>query len=252
MASIKTRKYNCKDEELPVICGFANYSLTRDQADFFKYSSTYNENYRIAFEAKIAQVKELVAPHSEMALQKIITQCLYSSMNDLVDTTSRLTGYIEMAYETLRISTEDFGITGLRKALHQKDPEGVLRWLREVNANIITYNDVLAGKGLTEELSVLFTEGINSISDDLQARYQINSKRKIIIQANIGTFNGLYANLCGILSAGKILYQHTNSVKEKEYSFRQLMKSIRKASASPAEPTDEADLAIDKSAEIIN
>jgi len=42
MAQNHARNYNCKDEELPVICRFAAFSLKRDIADFTAFSPKFN------------------------------------------------------------------------------------------------------------------------------------------------------------------------------------------------------------------
>ena len=240
MATTKLRDYNCKDEELPVVCGFASFSVKRDLGDFVGYSPKFNPMYINEFDTQIMMVKDLVAPHSEVVQQKVITERLYASMNGLSDPSSRLAGYVEMVYETMRFSATDFGISALRKAIYAKDPEGVLNSLREVNANIITYGYILTPQGLTEPLIQRFTDASLSIAADVQQRYEINSNRRNIIQANIGTFNALYANLCDILNVGKILYQFTDAVKKKEYAFAQLMKSVRRVTPPVVSPVVEA------------
>ena len=236
MATKKLRDYNCKDEELPVIGKFVSFSFKRDQSDFQGYSPKFAMPFITSFDEKIEEVKELVAPHSEMVQQKVITERLYATMRGLSDPTSRLGGYVDMAFPELRLSLTDFGITALRKSLNTKDPESVMQSIREVLRNTSTYGEVLSTQGLTEDLVSRMADGYSSIESDVQERYEITSNRKNIIQANIGTFNDLYSILGEILYVGKILYQFTNAAKEKEYTFSQLMKSVRRTSTPLVPP----------------
>ncbi len=45
MKTNSNRSYGCKDEELPVICGYAAFSMKRDLADFTAYSPKFDEEY---------------------------------------------------------------------------------------------------------------------------------------------------------------------------------------------------------------
>src|SRR5665647_1380011 len=88
------RKYNCKDEELPVICKFSAFSLKRDHTDFITYSQKFGDPYVTGYEAKIGTVSELVEPKSETIALKAITDRLYNTVNGLIDPINKLTGYI--------------------------------------------------------------------------------------------------------------------------------------------------------------
>lgn len=111
MANNSPRKSNCKDEELPVICKFASFSLKRDLSDFSSYSPRFNEAYVGSFETRITEVTELVEPKSETVQLKTITERLYGNMDGLINPINRLTGYINLAHESLRVSPADFGLT---------------------------------------------------------------------------------------------------------------------------------------------
>ncbi|HEY5592416.1 MAG TPA: hypothetical protein VIK55_15545, partial [Paludibacter sp.] len=96
MATPFSRKYKCKDEELPRICYFAAFSFKRDLADFNAYSPLFDDKYYNSFVGKIAVVTELVEPKSEIIEQRIITERFYSIMDSMIDPINRLTGYVEM------------------------------------------------------------------------------------------------------------------------------------------------------------
>jgi hypothetical protein len=60
-----TRSYNCKDEELPVVCRYALSCVRRDLSDFTAFSPVFNEDYLNGFQTKINLVDELVSPKIE-------------------------------------------------------------------------------------------------------------------------------------------------------------------------------------------
>jgi hypothetical protein len=123
MANLSPRSFNCKAEELPVISRFTVFSLNRELADFTAYSPMFNDEYVALFETRIAGVSELVAPKSETVQFKAITKRLYGTMNALINPINRLTGYINLAHEQLKISPSDFGLSLLCNALIRKTPK---------------------------------------------------------------------------------------------------------------------------------
>jgi hypothetical protein len=75
------RSFGCKNEELPVVCGFGAISLARDLSDFTAYSPMFDPPYLTAFKTKIDAVAELVQPLSEMVELKVITERMYQTVN---------------------------------------------------------------------------------------------------------------------------------------------------------------------------
>jgi len=230
------RMYNCKDEELPVICKFSAFSFKRDVTDFTTYSQKFVDPYVIGYDAKIAVVSELVEPKSETVALKTITDRLYNTMNGLIDPINKLTGYIELAEDTIKISPVDFGLSELRKGIIAKDAESVIKSLHTINVNVIKYNDILTQQGFTAELGAKFTAAIVSVADDKQKQYEITSHRKGLVQNNLSLLNDLYKQLKQILRVGKILYRHKDAAKLKDYTFSELKKNVRKTAKSSGTP----------------
>ena len=233
------RDYNCKDEELPVICKYAVFSFKRDLADFTAYSPKFTPEYVTALEARIASVSDIIMPRSETLDRKNITKRLYATMSGLVDPINRVSGYLSMLEDGLTISPADFGLTQLRKDLNTRDAEGAISSLRTVRTNLTKYADVLTEQGLTPELSNRFADAAVAIDADNQAQYEILTNRATIVQNNLGLFNELYAQLTEILNVGKILYKATDAVKTKEYTFTNLLKQVRIVAKQEAAVTPE-------------
>jgi hypothetical protein len=239
MTTNLSRNYNCKDEELPVICKFVLFSLRRDLTEFTDYSPKFNAAYVTGFETKISTVAELVVPKSETKILKTITEQIYSSMDDLKPAINHLSGYIDMAMEELKLSPADFGLTDLRNGINKRDAESVIKNLHLVNTEIAKYIDILTPKGLNEKLIAKFSAAHTSISADKQRKYEITSNRKSVVQNNLGILNDLNDQLSEILKIGKILYKTVDAAKLKEYSFTELMKQVRKVSKNGGDTTED-------------
>jgi hypothetical protein len=228
MTTNQSRDFNCKDEELPVICDFASKSLTRDLADFMAYSPKFDRTYVSNFNSKIMEVDEMVSPKSERAERKKITERLYTSMNGLINPLNHLAGYVEMAYPTIKLTTADFGISDLRKGINSKDAENVIGNLKIVLKNIDKYIEPLTEQGLNTTLVDRFKELNVSIAADKSLHHQMLMNRKAIVQSNLGMLNDLFVQLTEILKTGKILYKANNPVKLQEYTFNELKKGVRR------------------------
>jgi hypothetical protein len=238
MTTITMRNYNCKDEELPVICRFNAFSLKRDLPEFNAFSPVFNTEYVASQETKIAQVSELVAPKSETVALKTITDRLYQTMNGLIPAINNLNGYIGMAHDTMSISTSDFGLTDLRKGITKKDAESVIKNLNTINLNINKYKEPLQQQGLRDDLINKFASATSSIAGDKQKQYEITSTRKNMVQNNLNLLNDLHSQLTEILRVGKILYKPADAAKLQEYTFSELKKKVRKTAKISAAPVN--------------
>jgi hypothetical protein len=228
------RSYNCKDEELPVICRFLATSLRRDLADFTAYSHKLSTAYLADYEAKIAKVEELLSPVSETTEMKKITDRIHSGMNVLLDYVNQLGGYLEMAGSSIDLSATDFGLTALRKGIYNNDPEKVLDRLKDVNKNVVKYKAALAEQGFTDLLQAKLVNVYASLNADRQLQYEILTHRKALVQSNVGMLNDLNSQLTEVLRIGKILYRGKDAVKQQEYTLAELKKRVRRISKKEA------------------
>lgn len=228
MVENQLRDYNCKDEELPVVCKFTALNLNRDLSEFSAYSPRFTSEYVSGFESDIRAAMDLVEPASETLELKMIHADQVSAMDGLLDPINRLGGYVNLAQLSPAISTADFGISSLRKAINKRDPEGVVGSLHVINSNVDKFKPALAEQGLTEELVAQLKLAAVDIDNGKQRLYEIKQRRKALVQNNLSVLNSLFAKQTEILSVGKILYKQTDPVKLQEYSFTQLMKNVRK------------------------
>ena len=245
MENNSNRGFNCKIEELPVVCGFVALSLERDLTQFSQFSPVFTPDYLVAYKAKIEAVKELIAPQSETVELKLINEHTYSVCDGLIDSINHLEGYIQLAGASVPISATDFGLTKLRKNARAHEVESVMPLLLTVDSNITKYYAQLMAKGLTDALKIKFSEARVMLANDKNTKYSLISNRAAMVQNNMGQLNELYANLVEICDIGKILFKLTDKAKLKDYTFVQLMKKVRRTEkpeeTKPKDQTPPAD-----------
>jgi len=235
MSTTTPRNFNCKDEELPVVCGFLAISLNRDLNDFVAFSPQFLSGYVDGFKAKIDAVDELVQPKSETIELKMLNERIYATLDSLITPINYTEGYLNLAGKTVPITASDFGLTSLRKSARSRDVESVLKLLRTVEGNLAKYKTELESKGLTEALVLKFAEAGTLLADDRNKKYELVSKRMALVQNNLGMLNDLYDQLVEITRIGKILYKQTDKAKLNDYTFSYLMKQVRRVE-KPADP----------------
>jgi hypothetical protein len=234
MSTNSIREYNCRVEELPIICRFTAFSLNRDLSDFSNYAGKFDADYLEAFNERINTCTELLlGPKTETVQLKLITDNLYNTMGGLITPINHLSGYIDLADGTIPISMADFGLTALRKGISIKDTESVLNSLHMVSSNIARYNEALTAMGMKPELVTRFANDTEIIAENKQQQYEILSGRRIIVQNNTIYFNELYDILQEILKVGKILYKFVDPAKLLDYTFTELRKRVRRTTSTP-------------------
>lgn len=229
------RKYNCKDEELTVMCGYAAFSLKRDLSEFTAFSSKMDQSYVENFEKKTQEANEILNPQVETVNLKDITTRLYANMDSLTEMMNRVKAYMKLAKGSISITPTDFGLTALRRKVEAKDAEGVLQGVKMVQANLAKYKTQLAEQGLSDELIDAFASTAKSIAEGNQQQYEIISKRKALVQQNVSLFNDLHQQLMEICEVGKVFYKGKDALKLQEYTFTELKKRVRIATRANKE-----------------
>jgi hypothetical protein len=219
MRKLKDRNYNCKDEELPVICRKAAMYMKRDLEDFTAFSPVFNETYVAGFEEKIDMVDELVYPKTEISELKQITKRLYETMDSLVAPIAKIRSCLLLSQKTTGVSAKDFGLAMLRRKIGDRDAKGTHRNLLLVIEYLEKYRVQLFAFGFSDSIIDQFNEAASSIMEDNQIQSNIINNRKTIVQKNLSVLNDLYAQLMDILTIGRSLYKNVNNTKSKEYSF---------------------------------
>lgn len=235
------RNFNCKDEELPVICNYAAFSLERDLAAFTAFSPKFTAEYLTEFKNKNAIVADLVQPETETLAKKVITDRLYATIGGLIEPMNHLTAYLKLAKKELNISPTSFGLGKLRRSVNSKDAEGVMNNLQLVIANIENHKTVLTTQGLTEALILRLKTDLASIGADKQAQYELTRARAELVQKNLSKLNELFGMLTEFLSVGKTLFKSSDPVKAAEYTFSELKRKVRHIRMNKPDETNTAE-----------
>ncbi len=242
MSTNASRNFNCKNEELPIICGFSAISLGRDLNDFSAYSPQFDSAYLDDYKSKIDAAQELVQPKAETVELKMLNERIYATLDSLVPNINYVEGYLELARKSVALSPTDFGLTQLRKSCRSRDTENVLTQLRTVETNIARYQRQLSEKGLTEALAAKFTEAGITLANDRKTKYEIVSSRMALVQSNMAVLNELSDLLAEICRIGKILFKQTDKAKLNDYTVSYLLKQVRRkdkpVEAKPEEKPD--------------
>ena len=254
MRSIYSKVFRCKNEELPVLCGFVVDALRRDLVDFAAYSPQFNEEYVTSMGTCVQEVKELVSPFIETVEMKVLNDRLYALMDEMVPSMNYLIGYVELAGDTIPLSPADFGLTELRRGVRKRDPENVMKAVRIVDHHIARYRAeleaVMGGENVVDE----FLSIGKKIDRFLLERHRIRSNRMAVAMGNMDKLNGLYAQAMQVSRIGKVLYGMTNPAKLKDYTFNHLMKQVRHVAdaAEEKKPKEENQDADDNQAQPIS
>jgi len=110
--------------------------------------------------------------------------------------------------------------------------------MHTVNSNVVKYKPILVQQGLTDELQARLVTDAESIANDRQKRYEIQTNRKAILQNNVGVLNTFHAKILEILQVGKILFKDSDPVKLQEYTFIELLKKVRRISKPDTDNPD--------------
>ncbi len=221
------RNYNCKDEELVVVCDYVQTSLQRDLSDFTAFATKFNQHYLADFQGKIQAIRQIVFPYDKTNELKIVTACLYAGMDELINFLDRLEGYIKLSKNAVPISATDFGTFALKKKIRSRDAEGTLKELQQVISNVEKYREPLEEQGLSHKAMEQLSAAFDEINTGNQKQYEIVSSRRILTVENINMLNALYAQMMEICGIGKILYKKSQKEKLPDYTFVYLKKKVR-------------------------
>jgi hypothetical protein len=240
MTTNVVRNYPGKDEELSAMAGYLEFSFVRDQADFRNFSTKFSDEYLQAYREKTLAVRELFFSAIETTKLKEATNLLYSTLDEVNIKLNHLAAYHSMAGKAIPGGVKLFGISSFHQKVNSRDAEGAIKALRVVNGNIVQYKAPLQEQGLTDDLILQLKQAETTLFDANQLQYQIISRRKELVQANLGLLNDLYETMVEICKVGKTLYKTTNALKLQEYTIAELLKRVRlQLNAKPAFTTDE-------------
>lgn len=221
-----TRKFSLRIEEMPVVGGFLLKSLELDFAEFQAYSPDFNQDYKTNFQTKLEFVDGIVNPKKLQGELKKVTENMYSAIDGLRNPLLLLEGYIKRA-ENLTILPKDFGISGVRKELSNKDQEALLENLKTLFQNIDVNLAALQAKGFTQTAYNELKATRDFLKNGNQSQNQKLNEKQKLVEENIEVFNDLWDIMKDVMDTGKRISKSNSKLRIDDYTATKLKSRVR-------------------------
>jgi hypothetical protein len=223
--------FTCRFDEVAPLARLLWASYQRDKSDFV---DLLPDDYTAAFDTdytkKLGAVEKLVASAVQQAKGMVFTaeiEALYEALPELLN---RLEARVRRA-EKLTVPTKKFGIGDARQARNQGDKEDLAGDLNTLLQNMTANKDALETKGQkaadTKKIQDLYDALVTS-----STRQGTNaSTQRQLTQANVETVNALETLMQHLFDDGKSLYERSDKTRLKDYTYKQLLKQVRREQA---------------------
>ncbi len=233
MADTVHPHYPCHSDEVVPLAALLRVSVARDFADFhdllpddYQDAATYLKAYDKALEAATG----LVSSGTQQGRTMLITahmQTVYDSLPRLLD---RLSARVRRA-EGLSVPLTRFGIAAARAARNNDEHVPLATALKTVLQNIAANKKALELKGHTAADTKDLQELYDDLTQDTTDRGSSVSTQKGLTETNIKALNALWAVMKHALTDGKDLYRTSDKPKLDDYTYKQLLKKLRRERA---------------------
>ena len=227
MESVKA-DFKCRIDELVPLARLLRVSYVRDQADF---QELLPEDYTTAFltdyDAHVAAADALEATSVQIAKRMVFTERIAELYKGLPRTLDFLAARVRRA-TPLTVPTDRFGLEQARRARNNDDHSGLEAALKTLLQNMEANKAALAAKGQkpadTQQLQDLY----EALVKDTTSQGSQMSAQKGNTEENMTVLNALYAEMTHLFNDGKALYSRSDKAKAEDYTFRQLLKRVRR------------------------
>lgn len=219
-------KITCRIEELPTIGKMLLDTLSPNLTDFTAFSPDFSATYLTNGTTKLNAVTALISPKQLTAEMKIITQRIYTNMDNLRPKLDYLEGYVKRA-TGLTISAKDFGISKVRQKNNKGDVEGLVDTLGFLLTNVTNNMAALTAKGYTAAQHTALTGIKTSLTNDSSAQNTKLNDRNNKVVSNHNLINEFWAICTDISDAGKRIYKSTAPQKLGDFAIAELKRRIR-------------------------
>lgn len=225
----------CRFDEVAPLARLLWASYQRDKADFVDLlPEDYTADFGTDFTKKLEAVDKLVASSVQQAKGMVFTaeiEALYEALPELLN---RLEARVRRA-GGLTVPTKKFGIGEAREARNQGDKEDLAGDLKTLLQNVAANQEALAKKGQqptdTQKLQALY----DALVDSGTSQGANTSTQRQLTQANVQTINALETLMQHLFDDGKSLYERSDKTRLKDYTYKQLLKLVRRERAGQAE-----------------
>jgi hypothetical protein len=229
--------FTCRFDEVAPLARLLWASYQRDKADFVDLlPADYTPAFDADFTKKLGALDKLVASSVQQAKGMVFTAQIDTLYEALPELLNRLEARVRRA-EGLTVPARKFGIGEARTARNQGDKEELAGDLKTLLQNLAANQDALATKGQqpadTAKIQALYDALVaSSTSQGTNA-----STQRQLTQTNVGTVNELETLMQHLFDDGKSLYERSDKPKLKDYTYKQLLKLVRREQVGKANTT---------------
>lgn len=225
------RQFDCRLEELGPIArlAYARYGKYRD--DFTDVSTDFGEAFETSFTLKLEAFEKLVPARQRQLTAAEQTRRLNAAAKALRHPLNLLDIQIGAAGKagTLTVAAKDMGLASVRKAISDRNLEGLDRALGNLIGLVTTNQKALTDKGMkAQALQDLRTARTGlGVSNTEQDGGRLDSVE--LTAENVKAANALWADVKEILRVGRLLYKETNKNRARSFTLARLLKLMRAA-----------------------
>ncbi|MBT9393432.1 hypothetical protein KLP40_09680 [Hymenobacter sp. NST-14] len=227
--------FSCRLDELVPLARLLRVSYLRDQADF---RALLPEDYTAAFlqdyDARLAAADGLEATSVQIARRMVFTERINGLYKQLPQLLDFLAARVRRA-TPLTVPADRFGLEQARRARNHDDHAGLEAALKTLLQNIEANAAALAAKGQQPQDTQQLQDIYDTLVVDTTAQGSQMSTQKGNTEENMIVLNALYEPMTHLFNDGKALYGRSDKAKAEDYTFRQLIKRVRRErKAEPA------------------
>ena len=228
--------FTCRFDEVAPLARLQWASYQRDRADFVDllpddYTVAFDSTYTTALKA----VEKLVASSVQQAKGMVFTAAIAALYDALPELLNRLEARVRRA-GGLTVPAKKFGVGAAREARNQGDHESLADDLNTLLQNVAANQGALKTKGQMPA----DTKKIQDLHEALVASSTSHgtnaSTQRQLTQANVETINTLEMLMQHLFDDGKSLYERSDKARLKDYTYKQLLKQVRRAQPGGAKP----------------
>ena len=237
MATKRNRPlFTCRFDEVAPLARLLWVSYQRDRADFVDLlPDDYTDAFDRAYTAGLKAVGKLVATSVQQARGMVFTADIAALYEALPQLLNRLEARVRRA-EGLTVAAKKFGIGDARTARNQGDKESLADDLKTLLQNIAANEPALKAKGQQPADTKKLQDLHDSLVDSSTSQGTSVSTQRQLSQANVETINELEKLMQHLFDDGKSLYERSDKTRLKDYTYKQLLKQVRRAQPIDAKP----------------
>ncbi len=226
--------FTCRFDEVAPLARLLWASYQRDRDDFVELlPDDYTEDFDTNYTTALKTLEKLVGSDVQQAKGMVFTAEIAALYKALPELLNRLEARVRRA-TGLTVLAKQFGISAAREARNQGDDEALANDLKTLLQNVVANQTVLKTKGQqpadTKKIQDLYDALVaNSTSHGTNA-----STQRQLTQTNVGTITTLERLMQHLFDDGKSLYERSDKTRLKDYTYKQLLKQVRRAQPAPA------------------